>query len=135
MMTVYGDGRININTASRQVLGAIPLLSDAAVSEIVSRQKSLARKFSSIADIENSDNFNVTDKLLLTQIAKFNSNHFQLIINIRMKGNSFWCEYVAIIERQGKNTHVLSWQRKSRTMLKNIIHFGVNDNESVSSQG
>lgn len=135
LLTVYGDGRININTASRQVLDAMPLLSDAAVSEIVSRQKRPAQKFSSIADIENSDNFNVTDKLLLTDIAKFNSNHFQLIINIRKKGNSFWCEYVATIERQGKNAHVLSWQRKSRTILKNMIFFGVNDNESVSSQG
>lgn len=135
MLTVYGDGRININTASRQVLDAMPLLSDAAVSEIVSRQKSPARKFSSMDDIENSDNFNVIDKLLLTEIAKFNSNHFQLIISIRKKGNSFWCEYVAAIERQGKNTHVLNWQRKSRTINKDIIYFGVYDNQSVSSQG
>ncbi len=135
LLTIYGDGRININTASKQVLDAIPLLSDAAVSEIISRQKSPARKFSSIADIENSDSFTTADKLLLTQLAKFNSNHFQLLISIRKKGNSFWCEYVATIERQGKNTHVLSWQRKSRTILKDITRFTVNDNESVYSQG
>jgi hypothetical protein len=82
--------------------------------------------------MENNDNFNVTDKLLLKQIAKFNSNHFQLIVNIRKKGNSFWCEYVATIERQGKNIHVLSWKHKPRTMLKNIINFDVNESKSVS---
>jgi len=135
LLTIYGNGRININTASRHVLDAIPLLSDAAVSEIVSTQQSVTKRFSSIADIQNSDSFTTADKLLLTQLAKFNSNHFQLLISIRKKGNSFWCKYVATIERQGKNTRVLSWQRKSRTILKDITHFTVNDNESVHSQG
>lgn len=134
LLTVYGDGRININTASKEVLDAIPVLSDAAVSEIISRQKSATRKFSSMDDIENNDNFTQADKLSLMQVAKFSSNHFKLHIRVRKKGEPFWCEYVAIIERQGENTQLLSWHRKSRTLLKDITLFAVNGDERVYSQ-
>ena len=135
LLTVYGDGRININTASKQVLDTLPILSDAAISEIISMQKGTLRKFSSMDDIQNNDNFNAADILLLAQIAKFNSNHFQLHIKVRKKERSFWCEYMATIERQEENTRILSWQRKSRTIVKDITHFIVDGDESVYSQG
>ena len=134
LLTVYGDGRININTASKQVLGVIPMLSDAAISEIISRQKSVTWKFSSMEDIQNNDNFTGADKLSLIQIAKFNSNHFQLIIRVRKKTAHFWCEYVATIERQGGNTQLLSWQRNPRAVLKDITHFAANSDQSVHSK-
>ena len=135
LLTVFGDGRININTASKQVLDTLPLLSDSAVSEIISRQKGAPRKFSSMDDIQNNDNFNAADILLLAQIAKFNSNHFQLHIKVRKKERPFWREYMATIERQEKNTRLLSWQRKSRAIVKDIAHFIVDGDESVYSQG
>ncbi len=135
LLTVYGDDRININTAPKQVLDAIPMLSDAAVSEIISMQKGASRKFSSMEDIEKNDNFNSADVLLLAQIAKFNSNHFQLRIKVRKKGRPFWCEYIAIIERQEENTRILSWQHKSRSVVKDITRLIVNGDESVYSLG
>ena len=135
LLTVYGDGRSNINTASKQVLDTIPMLSDAAVSEIISMQKGAPRKFSSMDDIQNNDNFNAVDILLLAQIAKFNSNHFQLHIKVRKKERPFWCEYMATIERQEENTRILSWQRKSRTIVKDITRFIVDDDESSYLQG
>lgn len=135
LLTVYGDGRININTAPKQVLDAIPMLSDAAVSEIISIQKSASRKFSSMDDMQKNDNFNAADLLLLAQIAKFNSNHFQLHIKVRKKERPFWCEYIAIIERQEENTRILSWQRKSRSIAKDITRLVVNGDGSVYSLG
>ena len=135
LFTVYGDGRININTTPKQVLDAIPMLSDAAVSDIISRQKSATHKFTSMDDIQNSDDFTPADKLSLMQLAKFNSNHFQLHIKVRKKARPFWCEYAATIERQGKNTRLLSWQRKSRVVLKDIAHLDVGNSENVYSQG
>ena len=118
LLTVYGDGKININTVSKIVLDAIPLLSDAAVDEIVSRQTSTAEKFSSMDDIEKNDNFTVADKLTLMQIAKFNSNHFQVQIKIRNKTQNLQGEYLAIVERQDSNIKILSWQRRSPALLK-----------------
>lgn len=135
LLTVYGDGRININTAPKQVLDAIPMLSDTAVSEIISMQKDASRKFSSMDDIQENDNFNDADLLLLAQIAKFNSNHFQLHIKARKKGRPFWCEYMAVIERQEQSTRILSWQRKTRALIKNIEYFMLDGDESVYSQG
>jgi type II secretory pathway component PulK len=135
MFTVYSDGRININTTSKQVLDAMPILSDTAVSEIISTQQSVTKRFSSMDDIQNNDNFSIADKLTLMQIAKFNSNHFQLHIKIRKKDSLFWCEYVATIERRGRNTQVLSWQRKYRVMLKDITYFTGDSYESADSQG
>ncbi|MHC4286590.1 MAG: type II secretion system minor pseudopilin [Planctomycetota bacterium] len=135
LLTVFGDGRININTASKQVLDTLPLLSDSAVSEIISIQKGASRKFSSMDDIHNNDNFNAADILLLAQIAKFNSNHFQLYIKVRKKERPFWCEYMATIERQEENTRILSWQRKSRAIVKDITRFIVDDDESSYLQG
>ncbi|NIP22590.1 MAG: general secretion pathway protein GspK [candidate division Zixibacteria bacterium] len=135
LLTVYGDGRININTAPKQVLDVIPMLSDTAVSEITSMQKDASRKFSSMDDIQENDNFNDADLLLLAQIAKFNSNHFQLHIKVRKKGRPFWCEYMAVIERQEQSTRILSWQRKSRALIKNIEYFMLDGHESVYSQG
>lgn len=135
LLTVYGEGRININTAPKQVLDVIPMLSNTAVSEIVSMQKGASRKFSSMDDILKNDNFNDADLLLLAQIAKFNSNHFQLQIKVRKKGRPFWCEYTAIIERQEQSTRVLNWQRKSRALIKDLTHFIVGGDESVYSEG
>jgi len=135
LLTVYGDGRININTVSERVLHAIPLLSDAAIAEIISRQRSASRKFGSMDDIQNNGSFTLTDKLLLMQIAKFNSNHFQLYVKVRKRGNPFWCEYVATIERQGENTQLLSWQRKSRPVIKDITHFTSSSEEGSYSKG
>jgi type II secretory pathway component PulK len=135
LLTVFGDGRININTASKQVLDALPLLSDSAVSEIISMQKGAPQKFSTMDDILNNDNFNAADILLLAQIAKFNSNHFQLCIKVRKRGRPFWCEYMATIERQEENTRILSWQRKSRAIVKDITRFIVDDDESSYLQG
>ncbi|MHC4691483.1 MAG: type II secretion system minor pseudopilin [Planctomycetota bacterium] len=135
LLTTCGDGRININTAQKQVLDAIPMLSDTAVSEIISVQKDASRKFTSMDDIQKNDNFNDVDLLLLAQIAKFNSNHFQLHIKIRKKGRSFWCEYTAIIERQEQGTRISSWQRKSRALIKDITHVILGGEKSVYSQG
>jgi hypothetical protein len=98
-------------------------------------QKGTSRKFSSIDDIQKNDNFNDADLLLLAQIAKFNSNHFQLQIKVRKKGRPFWCEYMAVIGRQEQSTRILSWQRKSRALIKNIEYFMLDGDESVYSQG
>lgn len=123
LLTIYGDGRININTAPKGVLDALPILSEAAVNEIVSRQNSNSLKFSSAEDIQNNDNFNAADKLMLMQVAKFNSNHFQLCIRIYNKEKLFRCEYTAVVERDGVNVNLLSWQRKPPVMLKDIAYF------------
>lgn len=120
LLTVYGDGRININTVSRQVLEAIPLLSDSAVKEIIIIQQNASRKFSSIEDIESNDNITGADKLTLIQIARFNSDHFRLSVKVRKDARHQWCEYTAIIERYGGKIRLLRWERGPKGYEKDV---------------
>jgi type II secretory pathway component PulK len=112
LLTVYGDGKINLNTALPGVLKALPFLSEAAVDEILSKQRPNARKFTTLEDIEANDTFSATDKIVLLQVAKFNSSLFRLQVRIQLERMSSICEYAAILERDGTEVRVLSWQRK-----------------------
>jgi type II secretory pathway component PulK len=112
LLTVYGDDRINLNTAPAGVLKAVPFLSEAAVDEILRRQQPRTRKFTTIEDIQTNDTFSLMDKTVLLQVSKFNSSYFQFRVKIQLEGVSSVCEYAAILERDGTAVRVLSWQRK-----------------------
>ena len=112
LLTVYGDGRINLNTALPAVLKALPFLSESAIDEILSRQQSRIAKFTAMKDIQTDDAFTATDKIVLTQVAKFNSSHFELQVRMQSEGTSSTHEYTAVIEREGNKVRILNWQRK-----------------------
>ncbi|MCP4613238.1 MAG: general secretion pathway protein GspK [Planctomycetes bacterium] len=112
LLTIYGDGKINLNTAHPCVLKALPFLSEAAVDEILSKQQPNARKFTTLEDIETNDTFSTTDKIVLLQVAKFNSSFFQLQIKIQLERMSSIFEYTAFLERDETEVRVLSWQQK-----------------------
>jgi hypothetical protein len=133
LLTVYGNGKINLNTALPGVLRALPFLSETAVGEILSRQKPRARNFTTVADIETNDAFSLTDKIVLLQVAKFNSNHFQLQVRSRPEGMSSLCEYTAIVERDGPAVRVLNWQRTLPRARSNDFYEAVDPGRSMGS--
>jgi hypothetical protein len=113
LLTIYGDGKINLNTALPAVLKALPFLSEAAQNEILSRrQLSVNQRFTTREDIRSNSAFTLTDKTVLLQVARFNSDHFQLHIRIRSEQSASLCEYAACLERNGRTVRVLNWQRK-----------------------
>lgn len=112
LLTVYGDGRINLNTALPGVLKAIPLLSEAAVSEILLQQRVGGRTFATQDDILTNDVFSDTDEIVLLQVAKFNSSHFQLQIKARFERMNSTCEYAAVLARDEAAVSILRWQRE-----------------------
>lgn len=112
VLTIYGDGRINLNTAMLEALEALPFLSETAIDEILSKQKPGAKKFTTVEDIMTNSTFSEMDKIVLRQIGKFTSNHFQLQVKSQLGDVSSICEYTAIIERDGTAVRVLNWQRK-----------------------
>lgn len=123
LLTIYGDGKININTVLPDVLKTLPFLSDAAIDEILSRQQLNAKKFTSLEDIETNDTFNTTDKVILLQVAKFNSNFFRLQVRCQLERMSSIHEYTAILEREKTKVRVLSWQGKlpRRSDNQNVV--------------
>lgn len=112
LLTVYGDGKINLNTALPGVLRAIPFLSEAAINEILARQRPRARKFTTAEDIQTNGTFNPTEKIVLLQVGKFNSSHFRLRIRSQLAGIPTVCEYAAILDRDGAAVRVVNWQRE-----------------------
>jgi type II secretory pathway component PulK len=112
LLTIYGDGRINLNTAPAAVLRTLPLLSEAAVKEILAHQQPRARKFTTVEDIRSNDVFNLMDKIVLLQVGKFNSRHFLLQIRIGPEGTFSVCEYAAILERDNGVVQPVRWQRR-----------------------
>jgi type II secretory pathway component PulK len=123
LLTIYGDGKINLNTVLPDVLKSLPFLSDKAIDEILSRQQLNAKKFTSLKDIETNDSFNTTDKVILLQVAKFNSNFFLLQVRIQLERMSSIHEYTAVLERDKTEVRVLSWQRKlpRRSENQNVV--------------
>jgi type II secretory pathway component PulK len=122
LLTIYGDGRINLNTVLPTALKAIPFLSDAARNEILSRQQREGRKFTTLEDIRSNGAFTLADKTVLLQVARFNSSHFQLRVRIRLEGMSSMSEYGAILERGGRAVRVLNWQRKPPRLQGDDLH-------------
>ncbi len=122
LLTIYGDDRINLNTAPPTVLTAIPFLSDAAIDEILSRQQPKARKFTTLEDIRTNDTFTPADKTVLLKLARFNSSHFQLRVRIRREGTSSLHGYTAILERDGKAVRVLNWQCELPRVQRDGLH-------------
>lgn len=111
LLTVYGDGGINLNTASAPVLRAIPFLSDGAIEDILARQQPSSSKFAALEDIQASETFSDMDKIVLQQVARFNSNHFQLQVRLRPRGASAVYGYTAILQREEGTVLVVKWQR------------------------
>jgi type II secretory pathway component PulK len=112
LLTVCGDGRINLNTAPADVWRTLPLLSETAIDEIAARQQPRARKFATLEDIRSNENFNPTDKIVLLLVGKFNSRHFLLQMRIQPAEASPVCEYEAILERDKGVVRLLRWQRR-----------------------
>jgi len=112
LLTVHGDGKVNLNTVSAEVLKTLPFLSQAAIDEVLSRQQPRAAKFTKIEDLETDATFTLTDKIVLLQVGKFSSRHFRLEVRVRLDGMSSTCEYCAILGRDETGVYVLSWQRK-----------------------
>lgn len=127
LLTLYGNGKINLNTVLPAVLKALPFLSEAAQDEILSRrQSSVNKKFTTWEDIRSNSTFTLTDKTVLLQVARFNSNHFQLRIRIRSNGSACLCEYAAFLERDQKTVRVLNWQRKLSRRQGNDLYGAAN---------
>lgn len=120
ILTVYGDGKINLNTATQAVLDSIPLLSDAAVMQILLRQQSPGQSFHSHDDVTQDDSFTDMDKVILKQLGKYNSEFFRLQLQITyLHRNS--SIYRAVVRREQGKTRVVSWQRQYYPLVRDPV--------------
>ena len=115
------------------MLRAIPFLSEAAIDEILSRQRSRDKAFAKAEDIETNGNFVPVDKIVLQQVGRFRSDDFQLQVKIQPGGTSSVYEYTATIERDKEQTRVLNWQRGLPRVQQESLYATLNSNRSAGS--
>lgn len=86
LLTVVGDGRININTSPVEVLATLPL-SAGAPEQIVAYRRFTPgsgeplenHAFRSVTDVRQLQGLTVGDRDVLEAISRFNSEHFRVI--------------------------------------------------------
>ena len=122
-ITIYGSGKININTASDPVLLALGL-TEATVDKILSFRCG-EDKVSGTADdnvfedtssivpkLGQSYHLSEPEKAQITMVAErylvTNSNNFMVISTAHLNGKKNSCQIFSVVDRTGK---VLSWQQ------------------------
>jgi type II secretory pathway component PulK len=115
VLTTRGDGRINVNTASRDVLATLPIQS-AAVEQVLAYRNAHGRPleqrvFRSPEDIDQLQGLIAADRAVLHQWARFDSDHFRIRVRSReANGNVRQALDVLVCDFAGE-VQVLEWRR------------------------
>lgn len=117
LLTVLGDGRINLNTAPRQVLEALPI-SEQAVDQIVgfrafdrnSGGELETHAFQSEADIDQLQGFTAADREVLQAIGRFESEHFRIFVEARHLPSDTVYRLQVLVHAGDEDVKVLQWQ-------------------------
>lgn len=108
LITVWGDGRININTVSKEVLELIPDIRQGIKESIISKQKDMP--FAKIEDLKDISGINLEEYSKLKNLSKVSSSIFEIF----SKGTLTDIEkkIVVIVKKEKETITILSWQEK-----------------------
>lgn len=117
LLTTYGDGRVNINTAPRRVLEVLPI-SPTAVDQIVGFRRFDGQSggtidehvFKSFEELEQLQGLNDADLLALETLARFHSDHFRVIVQARHVPTRALYEIECVVRRGDDGIEVVQWQ-------------------------
>tara|TARA_B100000614_G_scaffold259487_1_gene284193 strand:- start:1526 stop:2332 length:807 start_codon:yes stop_codon:yes gene_type:complete len=117
VLTVYGDGKVNLNTAPRVVLETLPI-TEQAVDQIIgyrmfdqSSSGSLDdHAFRSADDIALLQGLSDADKDVLNQIAKFSSHYYRVVIESLHLPTGLKHRLTLVVQHDGNNFGIILWQ-------------------------
>ncbi len=117
VLTVYGDGKVNLNTAPRLVLETLPI-TEQAVDQIIgyrmfdqSSSGSLDdHAFRSTDDIALLQGLTDADKDVLTQITKFSSHYYRVVIESLHLPTGLKHRLTLVVQHDGNNFGIILWQ-------------------------
>lgn len=117
LFTVYGDGRINVNTASYEVLSAIPDLDEDVVDRIIGyRQGSDGklgtdddREFRSLENMSGDLDINPTELAPLAKYCTFESHFFTITGFATQRQGKVRAAAQAVVHMQPGSAAVLTW--------------------------
>lgn len=114
VFTVYGSGKVNINTAPSRILAALPGLDETAADAIVTHRAGYDGRVGTDDDIycETAEDLSKIQGLtelqteLLEQYCSFYSEHFRVFSYAKLKGGIDCCLMATVVRVDG-NTQVL----------------------------
>lgn len=117
LFTVYGDGRINVNTASREVLEAVPDLDESTIDRIVGYRQGLDgklgteddRQFRSLDTMSRDLEIDPTDLAPLSRYCTFESHFFTITGFAALRQGKVRAAAQAVVNLQPGSAVVLSW--------------------------
>ena len=118
IFTIYGDGKININTTRGEILGALPGLDDQAAEFLLAYRAGPDRQhgteddgfFTSTEDLVNVEGLTELQIELLGQYCCFESGHFRIFSSAGLN-NSFKCCLMATIKFAESHPQILYLER------------------------
>ena len=119
LLTCYGDGRVNINTAPRLVLGTLAI-SDEAVDQIAAYRRYGSattgaledHAFRSVSDIEQLQGLTEADRRVLLSVSVFRSTHFRIFVrSVHMPTQSGYTMMV-VVEATEAGLRVMQWKSR-----------------------
>ncbi len=117
IFTVYGDGRININTTSKRILSALQGL-DEEVAELILTYRAGAdgqlrteddMVFTSLEDLNKVQGLTELQMELLKQYCCFNSEYFRIFSSVGL--NNFQCCLMATVQFADNQIRILCLER------------------------
>jgi len=117
MLTCFGYGQINLNTAPGTVLLTLPL-SDGAVNQILAfrafdeNSSGLLAEhvFRSAVDIDQLQGLTDADREVLRQIAAYRSEHFRIIAEARQARTGLSCRLEVVVRQSDGAVEILQWR-------------------------
>ncbi len=117
LFTVYGEGRINVNTASREVLSAVPDLGDDVIERIVRYRQGEDgklgtdddRQFRSLESMSGQLEIDPTDLAPLARYCTFESHFFTITGFATQRQGKVRAAARAIVHVQTESAVVLAW--------------------------
>ncbi len=121
MFTVYGDGKININTAPEYILKCIPKLGDHSIRAILSYRAgddgelgtSDDKGFRSIAEVQEKLGLKGDSIDAIGKYCKFSSSCYRIIGQATLRSGKVRVRCYAIVSVDGTNANLIRWQEET----------------------
>jgi type II secretory pathway component PulK len=118
IFTVYGDGKININTTNQVILSALSGLDDTVAELILSHRAGPDRQlgtdddmyYTSSDDIANLEGLTELQIALLQEYCSFDSGYFRIFSSAGLN-NTFKCSFMATVKLEDSQPQILYMER------------------------
>lgn len=107
LLTVYGNGKININTASKEILMSLdPAITDQIASLMLKRQKE--KPFKNINELMDMPGINVDNLYNIQQLADVKSSYYKIRITVDL--GEIKPSFLCVINRKEDNLKPILWK-------------------------